>query len=312
MRAVDVALDDEVDFLLAVGGGSVADATKFIAAAARYRGDDPWEILADGAQVDDAIDLGCVLTLPASGSEMNSVAVISRSSTEQKLPFGSPRVFPKFSILDPETTYSLPIRQLRNGIVDSFVHVVEQYVTIDQGTPLQDRQSEAILLTLVERAPAILADPPDYDGRADLMWCAANALNRLIACGVVTDWATHMIGHELTVLHGLDHGQTLAVVLPAVWKHQLARKAPRLAQYGRRVWSLDGATNDETEIARGAIAATVGFFHSIGVATRLGDYGLTAADCASAATRIDEREALLGEHGDITGAQVLEILELAE
>jgi NADP-dependent alcohol dehydrogenase len=311
MEAAARARANDVDFLLAVGGGSVVDATKFIAAAVRFTSGDPWGILDGDARVESAVDLGCVLTLPASGSEMNSVAVISRDETGQKLPFGSPEVFPEFSILDPETTYSLPPRQLRNGIVDTYVHVVEQYATIDVHAPLQDRQAEAILLTLVERAPAILADPPDYDGRADLMWCAASALNRTIACGVITDWATHMIGHELTVLHGLDHGQTLALALPAVWRHQIERKAPRLAHYGRRVWGLGGSATGELEIAREAIDATESFFRSIGIGTRLDDYGLTLDECSAVAERLDARGAKLGEHGDITGEQVREILAIA-
>ncbi len=311
LRAVAAIEEAGSDFLLAVGGGSVVDATKFIAAAARYEGDDPWHIVTRGERVLSPLPLGCVLTLPASGSEMNDGAVISRESTGQKLPFGGPKYFPRFSILDPETTYSLPVRQLQNGIVDSFVHVLEQYATVDVNTPLQDRQAEAILATLVERAPAILAEPPDYDARADLMWCATNALNRLIGCGVVTDWATHQIGHELTVLHGLDHARTLAVILPAVWRHQLERKAPRLARYGRAVWQLAPSLG-ERELAQEAIAATERFFGEIGVATRLRDYGLSAHDCATAAERLDERGARLGEHRDIGGTEVLEILALAE
>ncbi len=312
MRAVQAVKDHRSDFLLAVGGGSVIDATKFIAAAARYTGDDPWDILARGAAVESAVELGAVLTLPAAGSEMNRGAVISRESTQQKLGFFSSKVFPRFSVLDPETTFSLPRRQVLNGIVDTVVHVLEQHVTKDLGAPLQDRQAEAILLTMIERSPAILAEPPDYDARADFMWCAASALNGLIGCGVAHDWATHVIGHELTVLHGLDHGQTLAVVLPAVWKHQLESKTPRLAQYARRVWGMDGQSASPLELAQAAIDRTEDYFKEIGIATRLGDYGLTAEDCQPAVERLVERGVKLGENQNIGGPEVAEILALAE
>jgi len=171
MNAVALAAQEGAEFLLAVGGGSVLDATKFIAAACSYVRDDPWEIVVTrGAVIRSAMPLGTVLTLPATGSEMNCISVISRESTDEKLAFKNPAVFPKFSVLDPEVTYSLPKKQLRNGVVDAFCHVMEQYITYDLATPLQDRQSEAIASTLVEWAERILSGQKDYDARANLMW----------------------------------------------------------------------------------------------------------------------------------------------
>ncbi|MBN1652982.1 MAG: iron-containing alcohol dehydrogenase [Deltaproteobacteria bacterium] len=312
LRAVAEIKKCKGDFLLAVGGGSVLDATKFIAAAAHFTGAQPWDLMEHKARIGSAMQLGCVITVPATGSEMNSSFVISRRSTGQKLPLSSTRVYPQFSILDPETTFTLSEAQLSNGIVDAMVHVLEQYVSKESKAALQDRQAEAVLLTLIERASAILANPPDYDARADFMWCSTNALNGLISCGVSEDWSTHMIGHELTALHGMDHGRTLAVVLPALWKHQIKVKTPRLAHYAKRVWGLDGEGRSEEELARMAIEKTEAFFERIGVATRLSRYNITAGQCQSIADRIDMLGFKLGEYGAIGGPEVKAILKLAE
>jgi NADP-dependent alcohol dehydrogenase len=308
MKAVEKVRAEGVDFLLSVGGGSVLDGTKFIAAAIKYAGQDPWDILARSVPVTAALPLGAVLTLPATGSEMNGNAVISRESTREKLSFASPHVYPRFSILDPETTYSLPPRQVANGIVDAFIHVAEQYLTYSVNAPLQDRQAEAVLLTLIEEAPQVKADPQDYDVRANLMWCATQALNGLIGCGVPQDWATHTIGHELTALFGLDHGQTLAIVLPAILKHQRAQKAGKLLQYAQRVWGIQGLGDDETIDA--AIARTDEFFRSVGNPTRLSDYGIRLSDCQAIVERFRERGSSLGENKAIGAQEVGEILAL--
>ena len=310
VRATATAKSEKVDFLLAVGGGSVLDATKFIAAAIPYKGKDTWDILTHNKPIRSALPLGSVLTLPATGSEMNTNAVISRDSTGEKLAFSSSRLYPVFSILDPETTFSLPRRYVINGIVDSFVHVTEQYLTYDVRAPLQDRQAEAILLTLIDIGPQILRDPEDYDVRAALMWCSTNALNGLIGCGVPGDWATHIIGHELTVLHGLDHAQTLAIVLPAVLSHQKTRKAKKLVQFAERVWDIEEP--DEERKIDMAIERTKAFFNHVGMPTRLRDCGITASECLKAAERIDNRGVRPGEHGDIRKKQIEEILFLAE
>jgi NADP-dependent alcohol dehydrogenase len=308
MKAVEQARAEKIVFLLAVGGGSVLDGTKFIAAAIPYQGDDPWDMVLDHALVTAAVPLGTVLTLPATGSEMNGTAVISRESTRDKRPLKSPLIYPQFSILDPETTYSLPERQTANGIVDTFIHVTEQYLTYDVNAPLQGRQAEAILSTLVEEAPKVMADPRNYDVRANLMWCSTQALNGLIVCGVPSDFATHMIGHELTALFGMDHGRTLAILHPAVLQHQREHKAQKLIQYAQRVWGVQGLSDEETIDA--AIARTEEFFRSVGVPTKLSDYGIELAACRPIVERFEERGTKMGEHENIGYREVEEILAL--
>jgi len=307
MKAVEVGKRESIDILLSVGGGSVLDGTKFIAAAIKYKGDDPWDILSKGAAVEEAVPVGAVMTLPATGSEMNGFAVISRKSVNEKRAFGAPCCYPKFSILDPETTKSLPERQVVNGIVDTFVHVAEQYMTV-RHAPLQDRQAEGILTTLIEEAPRVKAAPDDYDVRADLMWCATQALNGNIGCGVPQDWATHMIGHELTALYGLDHAQTLAVVLPGVLRHQKTSKLAKLVQYAERIWGVNAGTEDER--AEAAIEKTVGFFRSLGVKTSLKEYDIGSENFEEIGSRFERRGMKLGENGVIGRQEVIEILNL--
>jgi NADP-dependent alcohol dehydrogenase len=302
LRAVGVVREEKIDFLLAVGGGSVLDGTKFVAAAARHAGPDPWAILEDyGASVKDAVPLGCVLTLPATGSEANPSAVVSRRETGQKRHFSAEAVYPRFSILDPETTFTLPRRQVVNGIVDAYVHAMEQYATFPAAAPLQDRQSEAVLSTLVEEAEHILSDPPDYQARATFMWCATQALDGLLACGVPQDWATHMIGHELTALYGLDHAQTLAVVLPGALRERLPAKRAKLELYGRRVFGVD--------TAEAAIDRTEAFFRDVGMKTRLSEHGVDGrAAAAEVQRRFEARDFRAGEKGEVDGALAAKIL----
>jgi len=306
MEAVEVCRRLGIDFLLAVGGGSVLDGTKFIAAAARFEGVDPWSIVVERAPIREALPLGSVLTLPATGSESNMNAVITRVNVNQKRAFSSEHVIPRFAILDPETTFSLPPRQTQNGIVDAFVHVMEQYMTYPAHAPLQDRQAEGILLTLIEEGPKAIVNPSDYDARANIMWCATQALNHLIGCGVPQDWSSHMIGHELTALYGVDHGQSLAVVLPSVLRHQRAKKAEKLLQYGQRVWGI--SEGDETARIDAAIDKTEAFFRSLGVKTKLAEYGIVEG-IEAVGQRIEERGAVLGEHNDIDRTEVDAILE---
>ncbi len=292
LRAVEVVRREQVGFILAVGGGSVLDAAKFIAAATVFEGPDPWQILRTvGANVKGALPLGTVLTLPATGSECNGGSVISRKETQEKLFFLSQHVFPVFSVLDPVATFTLPQKQVRNGIVDAFVHVCEQYMTYPSASLLQDRLAESVLQTLVEVGPVTLAKLDDYDSRANFMWSATIALNNLLGCGVPQDWTSHMIGHELTAFYGLDHAETLAVVLLGVWRHRLAEKRAKLEQYGRRVWNVGTAEE--------AIEKTEQFFHSLGMPTRLSDYSITAADAADKISqRFKTRSAAYGERGD--------------
>jgi len=272
MEAVALIRREKLDFLLAVGGGSVIDGTKFVAAAVEYPRD-PWHILETfGTEIAGALPFGAVLTLPATGSEMNNGSVISRKSIQAKLPFSSPHTFPRFSVLDPVKTFTLPPRQIANGVVDAFVHVVEQYLTYPVNAPVQDRYAEGLLQTLIEVGPQALAVPEDYDVRANLMWTATQALNGLIGAGVPQDWATHMIGHEITAMFGLDHAQTLAVVLPAMLDLRREAKRDKLLQYATRVWNIDTGSDDARIDA--AIARTRAFFESLGVKTRLSDYGI--------------------------------------
>ncbi|WP_336291708.1 iron-containing alcohol dehydrogenase [Aeromonas dhakensis] len=272
MEAVDLVKRERIDFLLAVGGGSVVDGSKFVAAAARFEGDDPWEILLHKAPVKAALPLGCVLTLPATGSESNPAAVVSRG--EAKLSFMNPLVQPVFAVLDPTTTYSLPPRQVGNGVVDAFVHILEQYLTFPVGGEVQDRLAEGLLQVLVDNGPRALAEPTNYQVRANLMWAASLALNGLIGRGVPQDWSTHAIGHQLTALHGLDHAQSLAVVLPSLLREQAAQKQEKLAQFAERVWH--SSREDKALRIEEAIIRTEQFFQQMGVGTRLADYGLDA------------------------------------
>ncbi len=308
MRAVAKIRAEGWNYLLAAGGGSVLDGTKFIAAAARYERGDPWDFVARGASFEAALPLASVLTLPATGSEMNCFAVISRESTGEKLAFGHPLLYPRFSVLDPETTFSLPPRQVANGIVDAFAHTLEQYLTYPAGAPLQDRFAESILQTLIEAGPRTLAAPRDYEARAAFMWTATLALNGLIGCGVPQDWVTHMIGHEITAMHGLDHGQTLAIVFPAVMAARRGPKRAKLLQYAERVWNLRAGSEEER--IETAIAKTRAFFESLGVQTRLHEYGIGPEVRERVAERFEKRGwRKLGERGDVGPREASEILE---
>jgi NADP-dependent alcohol dehydrogenase len=236
--------------------------------------------------------------------------VITKQATQQKLSFGSPLVYPQFAVLDPTVTYSLPAKQLANGVVDAYIHVMEQYLTYPVGAAVQDRFAEGLLLTLLEFGPKAVQAPQDYNIRSNLMWSATMALNGLIGVGVPQDWSTHMIGHQLTALYGLDHAQTLAIVLPAVMQQQREQKRDKLLQYGRRVFGLEH--NDEERLIDEAISHTRAFFEQMGVPTRLADYGITAEAKAAVVAKLAELKAdRLGEHGDITPDVVQQILQRA-
>ena len=311
MKAVHQVRAEGFDFLLAVGGGSVIDATKFIAAAVMFEGD-AWDILLTGGHsVTQALPFGTVLTLPATGSEMNNGAVITRREIGAKLPFRSKHLFPLFSVLDPTKTYTLPLAQISNGVVDAFVHTVEQYLTYPVNAPVQDRFAESLLQTLIDIGPRLLAAPePIYEDRANLMWAATTALNGLIGAGVPQDWATHMIGHELTALHHIDHARTLAIVLPALLNECRAAKRAKLLQYGERVWGI--RTGSEDERISAAIAQTRDFFERMGIATRLSAYGLGASDIDVLIGQLESHGMTqLGEHNSITPAVSRRILEAA-
>ncbi|WP_329740409.1 iron-containing alcohol dehydrogenase [Dyella sp. A6] len=308
MRAVEQIRDQQLDYLLAVGGGSVIDGTKFVAAAVGYEGD-PWQILETrGRHIKQALPFGSVLTLPATGSEMNAASVVTRRATKAKLAFSSPHVYPQFSILDPTKTYTLPLRQVANGVVDAFTHIMEQYLTYPADGMVQDRFAEGLLQTLVEIGPKVLAKPDDYDLRANLMWTATLALNGLIGAGVPQDWSTHMIGHELTALYGIDHARTLAIVLPANLEIRREAKRGKLLQYAERVWHITEGTEDQRIDA--AIAKTRSFFESLDIPTRLPGYNV-GADAIDDIVKQLERHAMtqLGEHRDVTLEVSRRILE---
>ena len=308
MEAVLVAREQQIDFLLAVGGGSVIDGAKFVAAAVPYT-DEPWNILlSSGRDIQAALPIGTVLTLAATGSEMNNGSVITRQSLQSKLPFHSNLVFPKFSILDPAKSFTLPERQVANGIVDAFVHVMEQYLTYPVNAPVQDRFAEGLLLTLVEQGPLALSQPDDYDVRANLMWVATMALNGLIGAGVPQDWSTHLIGHELTALYGLDHAQTLAIILPSMMQERRVAKREKLLQYAERVWNL--REGDDEQRIDAAIEKTRAFFETLGVKTRLHEYDLEQAAVETVLKQLEQHGMKqLGEHQDIDLAVSRRVLQ---
>ena len=309
MNAVELGRKERVDFLLAVGGGSVIDGTKFVAAAIPFEGEPATILDAFGRNIIKSLPFGSVLTLPATGSEMNSGGVITRKSIGAKLPFFSRTLFPTFSILDPTKTYTLPERQLANGVVDAFVHTIEQYLTFDVGGLVQDRFAEGLLLTLVEHGLKAIATR-DYDARANLMWVATLALNGLIGAGVPQDWTTHMIGHELTAKYDIDHARTLAIVLPSVMQVRREAKRGKLLQYAQRVWGISEGTEDERIDT--AIDFTRAFFESVGIPTRLSAYGIGAEAIEPIVAQLEAHGMVaLGEHRDVTPAVSRRILELS-
>jgi len=313
MKAVKSVKKNKIDFLLAVGGGSVIDGTKFISVASLYQGEDPWDIVAQGlgSSIKKALSIGVVLTLPATGSEMNRNSVISNRAIGDKRSFASEKVFPKFSILDPKVTYSLPREQIRNGLVDAYVHILEQYLTYPVGADVQDRQAEALLLAIHDIAPrALQTDPPDYDARANYMWVCTNALNHLIGVGVPQDWATHGIGHALTALYGLAHAESLAVVLPWLLWYKREQKQEKLLQYGYRV--LDQKMQKYSDRIDHTIEALSAFFQSLGMPTTLTSYGLDPDKVAEEVQSHLEAEGFArGEHRDVTAADAAAILRLS-
>lgn len=307
MKAVELVKKEHITFLLSVGGGSVLDGTKFIAAAAFFKDGDPWQICSKQAKVESALPIGAILTLPATGSEMNGNSVVTRVETTEKLSFASPLVMPLFSILDPEVIFSLPEKQVANGIVDAFVHVIEQYLTFPVNSPIQDRFAESILKTLVEEGPKVLANRTDYDAAANLMWSATMALNGLIGVGVPQDWATHMIGHELTAYHGIDHARTLAIVLPGIMHIEREQKKDKIMQLGKEVWGISQGTNNER--IDQTIAKTIEFFESVGLPTKLSDYGVSTDFIDIVCNRFQKRGFNIGEKANIGPKEIRLILE---
>ena len=301
-KAIALGKEKQIDFLLAVGGGSVLDGTKLISSGLLYDGD-AWDLVKKG-YYPESVPMGTVLTLPATGSEMNSGAVISRIETHEKYPFYSN--YPVFSILDPKVTFTLPDFQIACGIADTFVHVMEQYMTSPGQSRLMDRWAESILASLIEIAPKIKENKTNYDLMADFMLCATMALNGFISMGVNNDWATHMIGHELTALHGLTHGATLVIVLPGTLRVLAAKKQGKLLQYGERIWGITSGTTEERVSL--AIKKTEDFFRSLGLHTRLSEENIGDATIDEITRRFTERNVAFGEDRDVTAQVAREIL----
>jgi NADP-dependent alcohol dehydrogenase len=309
MKGVALAREKKIDFLLAVGGGSVIDATKFMAAVIPFQ-DDPAPLLENaGSAIVQALPIGVVVTLPASGSEMNNRAIISRKAVKHKRAIMNPFLFPRFAILDPTKTYTLPVRQIGNGVVDTFVHVLEQYMTYPVCGIVQDRLAEGLLQVLIEEGPKALSDPQNYDVRANLMWCATMALNGLIGAGVPQDWAAHRIGYELTVLYGMDHAQTLAVLVPAIFKILESDKRQKLLQYGERVWGINKGNDGERVDA--AIEKTREFFEKMQLPSRLSAYKITDKCIPLVVEQLKAHSLVnLGERQNVTPEVVEKILGL--
>lgn len=307
MKAVKICREKGIDFILAVGGGSIIDGTKFIATAAKFEGEDAWDILSKKSRLPKPMDFASVLTLPATASEMNNGAVISRRDRQEKLAFHNPEGYPKFSILDPDVVLTLPAKQISNGIVDIYAHTLEQYLTTCLNTKVMDRWAESLLLTLIDEAPELLSGNPSYDSRANFMLTATMGLNGFISMGVDEDWATHMIGHELTALCGLDHGETLAIVHPGVMDVMRKEKHGKLLQYARRVWNIT-IENEEQAIDE-AIERTENFFRSIGKKTRLSEYGIGDDVIETIVERFKQRGWNVGEGGIVTPEKTRLILE---
>ncbi|MCT4580987.1 MAG: iron-containing alcohol dehydrogenase [Flavobacteriales bacterium] len=311
MEALTIIQRENIDFLLAVGGGSVIDGTKFLSSAALFDGTDPWEILTGRKPTQKGMPFGTVLTLPATGSEMNSGAVITRAETQEKLAMGGPGLFPQFSILDPQVVQSIPKRQIANGLADAFTHVLEQYVTYPTEAYIQDRFAEGILLSLLEVAPKITENTNNYEAAANFMWSCTMALNGLIQKGVPTDWAIHAIGHELTALYGIDHARTLAIITESHYTFNFETKKEKLAQLAERVFKIEKGNTDEK--AKGAIKAITDFFQSIGIDTKLSDY---TPNYKGTAQEIEQRFNTrgwmgIGEHGKLTPTDVKTIVEMS-
>lgn len=313
MKAVEIIRTEKIGFILAVGGGSVIDGAKFISAAVNFDGDEA-DILKKRILFKDVatvIPFGTVLTLPATGSEMNSGAVVTIEATQEKLTLGGSALFPVFSIVDPTVITSLPKRQLQNGVVDAFTHVMEQYLTYTHDALLQDRISESILQTLIEIGPDVVENPSDYKLASNFVWSATMALNGLIQKGVPSDWATHMIGHELTALYEIDHARTLAIIGPNLYRVMFDTKKDKLAQYGQRVWNIQG--NSTEEIAEKAIEKTVEFFHKMGMKTKISENAENIEKTADfIVNRFEERGwKAMGEKQNITLEKVRAIVEMS-
>jgi NADP-dependent alcohol dehydrogenase len=309
IKGVVIAREKKINYLIAVGGGSVIDGTKFIAAAIPFSGP-PFLLLENkGSDIHRALPVGAVVTLPASGSEMNNRAIISRRNLMVKRAVMNPFLFPRFAVLDPTKTYTMPARQIGNGVVDTFAHILEQYMTYPVGGSVQDRLAEGLLHVLIEEGPKALTDPENYDVRSNLMWTATLGLNGLIGAGVPQDWAAHRFGYELTALYGLDHACTLSILMPVMLQVRARGKRQKLLQYAGRIWGI--ASGSEEERIECAMNKTKMFFESMGLPTRFSACDMTNIDIDRIVRMLEEHGMVnLGENSDVTLEMMRKILEL--
>lgn len=311
LKALEIIKSENISFLLAVGGGSVIDGTKFLSSAALYQGENPWDIVSKFIRTEVGMFFGTVLTMPATGSEMNSGAVITRAETQEKFGMGGPGLFPQFSILDPQVVQSIPPHQIANGIMDAFSHVLEQYMTYPTQAFLQDRFCESIMQTLIQIAPTVIENPFNHEAASNYMWCCTMALNGLIQKGVPTDWSVHAIGHELTALFGIDHARTLAIIAPSHYRYTFETKKKKLAQFAERVFGITIGTIDEK--AKQGIEKMENFFHSLNIKTRLSEYTPNFEGTAEKISDkfIKRNWLTLGEHKNLTPYDVEKIVKMS-
>jgi alcohol dehydrogenase YqhD (iron-dependent ADH family) len=309
-KGVEICKKENIELLLAVGGGSVIDATKAIAVGAKYDGD-VWDIITKKAEVKDALPLGTVLTLAATGSEMNSGSVITNWETQEKLGWGSPYSFPKFSILDPTHTFTVPRDQTVYGIVDMMSHALEHYFSLAPNVPYNERMVESLLTTVIETAPKLLEDLQNYEYRETIMFCGTMALNGVINQGMRGDWATHGIEHAVSAVYDIPHGGGLAIIFPNWIRYNLDVTTPKMKQLAIRVFNVDSTGKSDRQIAEEGIDRLRQFWNSIGAPSRLADYNIDDSKLELMAEKaVSPAGGSLGRFKELTKRDVLEILKM--
>ncbi|HSV32152.1 MAG TPA: iron-containing alcohol dehydrogenase [Atribacteraceae bacterium] len=307
-RGVEICKTEGIEIILAMGGGSVLDASKIVAVGAKYDGD-PWDFFTKEAVPGAMLPLGTVLTLAATGSEMNHNSVVTNDDTLQKWAVVDPAIFPTFSILDPVNTFTVPRDQTVNGSCDILAHLFEQYFHDINECPVQDRLNESLINTVIEYTPRVLDKPDDYDARATIMWCGTLALNHLLSAGVSGDWSTHNIEHELSALYDIPHGAGLAIVFPQWMKYVLDIIPGKFAQFGQRIWGLNADGKSQREQGLAAIERTKEWLKSIGAPISLKEVGIGSEKLEEMAERAVSRGPL-GEMKPLSKVDVLNILKM--
>ena len=313
-KGIDLCREKKLDFILAVGGGSVIDSAKAIGVGVPYSGD-VWDFYMDKAVPEKCVPLATILTISAAGSETSWSSVITNDDGALKRPIDCQAIYPIFSILDPETTYTLPAYQVGCGIVDMFLHVFERYFTTVKNVDLTDRLCEALMKTIINNAERLMKNLKDYDACAEIMWCGSLAHNNLVGTGRIGDFASHMIEHELSGFNDVAHGAGLAIVTPNwmrfVYKHDL----PRFVQFAVRVFNVEENFHNPEETALRGIKALSDFFASVGMPLTLKEVGIEEKDFAAIAAKIklfDKEKGTVGNFRPLTKADVEAILKLAK